>query len=255
MRLLLAIFLGLFSMLTHASNGFYTTLSNQLVQVQKLEVIANNAANANTIGFEEMDVVVQKYDVPESKGRDCAMPVISSTYTIDKEGPLQPTERELDIAIAGSKGYFQVNAPAGPRYTLNGRILISSEGVLINTHGYPFTDIDGAEIIVPLDTNDYEITKDGTIHADNEPIARIGVYDLPKYSLHQEGEGLLRASAAAIPLEDYTIVTGMLRGSNINSTKVMTDLIEAQRAASMTSSLLVEHNQLSRKAIETFKPN
>ena len=65
----------------------------------------------------------------------------------------------------------------------------------------------------------------------------------------KEGNHLYISRVRDILLDEYTIVSGALRGSNVNSAKSMTEMIELQRSASMTNNLLSNVVELEKSVI------
>ena len=233
-----------------ASNAYYITLSNQVARKQELEIITNNAANTNTIGYEEDAIIFDKFDVMQNKKKNNSFVVSRSMYKSGDMGPLKHTNNPMDIAIAGSDQYFKIQTPKGVRYTLSGNIFRNSQSILVNSDGYPFLTVNNGIIQVPDDAIDLRFTSDGTLYADGIAGDRIGIISIPnKFSLVKEGGSLYRGTEGEVPIDDYTVITGALRISNVNAAKVMSQTIETERSFSTTSSLLRELGDLEKQAV------
>jgi len=242
--------LGLFFCYTvSANNSSYIALSNHIAQRTKLEVSANNTANVNTVGYEADGVIFKNIDLKQSSSRSNSFVYADGTYMSEGSGPIKMTHRPLDMAIAGY-GYFKIITSRGERYSLNGAAFLNNEYVLVNTDGLPFASRGGQQITLPADTVDVRISEDATVYADGDEIDIIGIFSFVEPNgLVKEGNNLYISRVRDILLDEYTVVSGALRGSNVNSAKSMTEMIELQRSASMTNNLLSNVAELEKSVI------
>lgn len=139
------------------ANGIWTATSGAITQAQNLDVIANNLANADTLGFKKDTPTFKEYlatverhheaaDIPRGPtkdkdfypldGRDQSYVVVDGTHTSFAQGHLRVTQRELDVAMDGP-GFIEVSTPVGIRYTRQGSLKLGSDGRLLTTDGYP----------------------------------------------------------------------------------------------------------------------
>ncbi|SHH19677.1 flagellar hook-basal body protein [Tepidibacter thalassicus] len=164
--------------------GLYTVTSAMQTNQKKLDVVANNIANANTNGFKK-DVVISEA-FPEK--------LISK---INGKLPSNPNNKgNLDVKRDGEgffvttpKGFFTVDSPMGRSYNRSLKFAVDNQGYLktytrdINkgvdtTTGFYVLDSNGNRIQVP-DKN-IEIDKvNGNILSNGQVIANI-IYNPPK---------------------------------------------------------------------------
>ena len=137
-------------------SNIWVNLSGQIAQQRKVETIANNVANANTVGFKKDQLVFKEHltalekgvdsiDIPRgefspedfyhSQGAENAYVAIEGNYTIFEQGQLIPTQNPLDIALKGN-GFIEVLTPTGVRFTRKGNLSIDREGSLVNDQGF-----------------------------------------------------------------------------------------------------------------------
>ena len=135
----------------------WVPVSAAISQQKKLDVLANNVANANTPGFKKDQLVFKEYltvlekglhdiDLPNkewapedfyrSYGAEHAFVKIDGSFTDHQQGQLTPTGNPLDLAVKG-KGMFEVLGSNGVRYTRKGNFTISKDGVLVTDDGSP----------------------------------------------------------------------------------------------------------------------
>lgn len=139
------------------ATGLWTAVSGAAAQAQQVETIANNLANADTLGFKKDAPVFREYlatlerekgpqDIPQGPikekefypldGRDQAFVIVDGTYTNFKQGNLRVTNSPLDVAMDGP-GFIEVSTPAGIRYTRQGSLKVAMDGRLVTNEGYP----------------------------------------------------------------------------------------------------------------------
>jgi flagellar basal-body rod protein FlgF len=160
--------------------GIYTALSGGIAKAHELELVANNLANAGTVGFKRDEGTFSEYLTelrhPDSveglkrqitaetmlDGRpqgDKSFVEMDGVYTNFQQGHLERTNRSLDMALEG-KGFFEVLTPNGVRYTRQGNFSIDTEGKLVTVNGYPVLSAAGE---VPIEQREDKLTADGKL--------------------------------------------------------------------------------------------
>jgi flagellar basal-body rod protein FlgF len=136
--------------------NIWVPLSGQVAQQRKVETIANNVANANTVGFKKDQLVFKEHltaltkgmddiDIPRNEfspadfyhtqGSENAMVGIDGSFTIFEQGTLIPTNNPLDVGLKG-EGFIEVLTPQGVRFTRKGNFSLNREGELVNDNGF-----------------------------------------------------------------------------------------------------------------------
>jgi flagellar basal-body rod protein FlgG len=238
-----------------------TAATGMAAQQTRSEVIANNLANVNTTGFKRSrahfeDLLYQTVQGATVVGAPDAnsLPAIqvgrgtrlAGVQRVHMQGPMEQTERPLDIAIEG-EGFFQVQMPNGQvGYTRDGSFGVSDTGTLVTSEGY--TVIPG--IKVPEDSTEIAISATGVVTAargSDKSQQEIGRIELARFmnpaGLLAQGENIYLetpASGAAVvgyPSEDGMgrLLQGSLEGSNVEIVQEMVDMITAMRAYEINS--------------------
>lgn len=141
--------------------SLYSGVSGMKSFQTKMDVISNNIANVNTIGFKAgrvnfKDMLSQTSANAQSPGggglgiggvnpQQVGLGVrVGSIDTIMTGGALQPTGRELDLAIENN-GFFIVQGGTGAQYnyTRDGVFFRDSEGNLVNSGGMRLMGTEG----------------------------------------------------------------------------------------------------------------
>ena len=228
-------------------SGYYAACTALVSRTEALDTIANNLANASTVGYRAQHNVFSS--VLAEAGSASSSPIsqamnnfgILSGTTLDQsKGALQKTGNDLDLAIQGS-GYFVVQTPNGPMYTRNGSFQVSSKGQLITSSGDPVIGSNGTITMPP---GEVSISADGTISSQGAVAGKLKfVQFAPGTTLTSAGETYYSAPPKSeIPATDSTVKQGMLESSNVNPVTSMVELITAQRSAEMMQRALSMFN-------------
>ncbi|WP_326536790.1 flagellar basal-body rod protein FlgG [Pseudorhodoferax sp.] len=236
------------------------------VQAQdaKLQAIANNLANVNTVGFKRDRVVFEDlfYTVEQQPGAQMSANRnadggvqlgngvrIVGTQKVFTTGSLQTTGRDLDIAIVGN-GFLQVELPTGETaYTRAGQLGRSLDGQLTNAQGLPIAP----QITIPANATNITIGENGIVSATvgNATVpTELGQLTLTTFvnptGLLALGDNLYQQTlssgepAEGNPGEDGRgkLKQGTLEGSNVQVAEEMVDMIAAQRTYEMNTKVL-----------------
>jgi flagellar basal-body rod protein FlgG len=240
-------------------------ISKTGVQAQdaKLQAIANNLANVNTVGFKRDRVVFEDlhYQVDAQPGAQSADNTVSNgvqlgngtrlvgTQKVFTNGSIQTTSQQLDVAISGN-GFLQVRRPNGDAaFTRAGQLQVDANGTLVNAQGLPLVP----QITVPNNATAITIAENGTVSATVPGQAaptEIGALTLTGFvnpaGLLALGENLFQETAASgTPNEGRPgdgalgkLKQGALEGSNVQVVEEMVDMIAAQRTYEMNTKVL-----------------
>ena len=161
--------------------GLYTGASGMVVQMERLNTIANNLANVNLTGYKR-DTSIEKafpelllrrmnddgvYIFPF--GSIDTAPIVgklgtgveeNEVFTVFTQGALKATGNDFDLALQG-KGFFTVQTDTGERYTRNGTFLLNREGYLVTKNGDLVLGEHGP---IKLKENNFVVDQDGKIY-------------------------------------------------------------------------------------------
>jgi len=214
-------------MFIHNRLGLLESVETLLNQEQRLHQVTNNLANVDTPGFKKETVTFDEmlYQVNRSRQRVGKGLHIN---TVHQQGVVQKTDAPLDLAISGD-GFFQVQTPAGIRYTRAGNFQRNNEGLLITANGYPVLGETGPVI---LNGSKVDVAADGRIFVDGAQTNRLTVVTADPQALKKEGENLFRLAdgAAEEASPNSQILQGHLEKSNVNTVMEMTEMIDLYRA-------------------------
>ena len=123
--------------------SMYSAVSGLKTHQTKMDVIGNNIANVNTVGYKSNSVAFSTLVTKQSSSSLYSPGGVQSKpkQSISAQGLLSATSNSTDVAISGS-GYFVVNQSANPgegdlwAYTRAGSFSVDENGYLKNTGGY-----------------------------------------------------------------------------------------------------------------------
>lgn len=233
-------------------NAGYTTLTRQSGLMHEMRTIANNVANAATTGFRKEGVIFSEYVSRIEDAPSISMASGRVRMTSELQGGVEHTGGTFDLAIEG-EGYFLIETPDGEALTRAGSFLPNALGELVTPEGNRVLDAGGAPIFVPPDGTAIAVARDGTLSADGQPLAQIGLWRAadPADTTRVGGQ-LFALSAPPEPVEDVTLLQGHLEKSNVNPIAEISRMIEVQRAYEMGQSLLEREDERIRGVISTL---
>ncbi|MCP5395384.1 MAG: flagellar basal body rod protein FlgF [Sphingomonadaceae bacterium] len=233
----------------------YTALSGMRASMDQQRVLANNMANARTPGFRaelmQRTPVTLESDQLEVRAQQSAV----VTGARMEAGELMETGQPLDIAVTGD-ALIAVQAPDGSEaYTRRGDLSVSPSGLLVNGAGHPMLGASGP-VTVPL-SGSVSIADDGAVmvtdpaqpDAPPQEIARIKLAGWQGSPIAKGLDNLFRVEGGGIlPVDEAARVKpGFLEQSNVKSTEVLVEMIEAQRLFEMRTKLLSTAKELDEQ--------
>lgn len=231
----------------------YVALTRQAGLAKELHSVANNIANLSTTGYRREGVLfAEVVEALPVEGGAVAMTATRARFTDELQGALVETGGRLDFAIEG-EGYFTVLTPQGERLTRAGAFMRDGEGQIVTADGYPLLDEGGGAILVPFDAEIIGLAADGTLSADGEPVARVGLVRVEDPTrLFREAGVLFRADGGTEPVEDGRVVQGFLEQSNVNPVAEMARMIEVQRAYEYGQKLMDQEDERIRLVVRVL---
>jgi flagellar basal-body rod protein FlgG len=241
--------------------ALWTAATGMEAQQINMDVIANNLANVNSVGFKKSRADFQDvlYQTIKVAGTDAAggaeQPTtiqvglgsrVAAIQKVFSTGDIQQTGNSLDLAIEGS-GFFQVRMPDGElAYTRAGAFKKDGTGRLVTSNGYPLEP----EIVIPENATSIAIGRYGTVEVlldgQSEP-TQVGTITLTRFAnpagLMAQGSNLYTetpttgAPVTGNPGEEGfgSLAQGYLEGSNVSIMEEMVNMIAGQRAYEINS--------------------
>ncbi|MDB2562538.1 flagellar hook-basal body protein [Sulfurimonas sp.] len=246
--------------------GYYNAAAGMVAQFNRLDTIANNLANVNTVGFKEDNNIIGDFMRVFKEARDelphanhtkegaqflnralTKAPQIVEGYTDHSMGTMQSTGNNMDFALSKEGLFFAVKTPQGIRLTRDGSFSIDDSGKLITKQGYEVLPEDyysaGSNISFNTEDSIVEVDKNGKIYTNLPNSVKLG--ESSKLFIAQpdnigllvkEGDNLFKYEGVERiqNMENSGAVRqGFLEKSNVNAVKMMTQMIETNRLVGM----------------------
>jgi flagellar basal-body rod protein FlgF len=238
------------------SYGLYISAEGAHAQARRVETLANNLANADTVGFKrDLAVMQARYSEETQRGLDSPGSQslndlgggvrLGESKTDFSPGAFKHTGNPTDMAIPG-EGFFMVRRPDGDFLTRAGNFMLNSTGRLVTQDNYPVLGDNGAPIDIDPSQGDWRLTDDGSIvqNGTQQNLALVKPGSLG--DLTKMGQNLFKALAPTQQLtpDQRRVHGGFLEQSDVKPTTEMTELIEASRAFEANISMIKNHDQM-----------
>jgi flagellar basal-body rod protein FlgG len=257
-----------------------TATTGMAAQQMNVEVISNNIANMNTVGYKKQRAEFQDllYENIERMGTQSSssgtvVPTgiqigsgvkTGSVYRIMGQGSLTSTGNTYDMAIEG-KGYFQVTMPSGETsYTRAGNFAIDDQGRLATVDGYLIEPA----ISIPANTTDVSVSKTGLVQVTQSGVTgptTVGQLQIATFANEAGLEAIgdnyfLESGSSGAPVVSSPGDTGFgqvlqryIEASNVDAVSEITALITAQRAYEMNSKVITTADEMAQIVSKNLK--
>lgn len=226
-----------------------------------LDIVSNNIANSNTVGFKEKDAnfhELLREDTP-SRGNMLMNGISRGSKTEQgqlnlTQGGFIPGSNDFDLALMG-EGFFGVRTANNElAYTRDGSFRFDAQGTLRTSNG------NRVEINYFLPKNDWPngnpaVSENGQITVGNQVVGEIPVFESNQYEqLLEVGDNLFQLPGNMNPtrMQNPSIKQHYLEASNVDLAGQMTDMIVTQRAYSMNTKVAQSTDEMMQ-IINNFK--
>lgn len=231
------------------NQGTYPLAAAMINQLNRVDTIANNLANANTNGFKQEGLTEGTFNhyltKAQGKGETPTpmntitnnIPKIDGKYISSEKGSMVLTGNELDFALKTPDTFFKVLGDNGDiQYTRDGAFK-NLNGMLVDSRG------------------------NNVLGADNEPIAiednwaeLIAVVQIDYKNLEKVGNNNYTSKDVFgvnfIEGNEGHVVQGSVEKSNVNTVSTMVALIDAHRRFEQAQKAVTTIDTINRSAIE-----
>ena len=235
----------------------FTAYSGMNGSMVRQRVIASNMANAQTIGFRAETLTATPVTLKVGPN---GAPALEARAMTDgevhgasiAEGSLTQTGNPLDVALLGD-AMLSVQAEDGTEaYTRRGDLSVSAGGVLQNGNGRPVIGSAGPISVPP--GSKVTLSVDGSVNvaqADNpgappQVIDRIKLASTSGSKIAKGLDGLFKVQGGGVLPTDpeARLTSGSLEQSNVRTSEVLVQMIEAQRLYDMRTKLVATAKEL-----------
>jgi flagellar basal-body rod protein FlgF len=237
----------------------YLAMSGAKATMQRQDILANNLANASTVGFRAELQAFRAVPV-RGEGASTRVYALESTVGYDGEsGPITSTGRNLDVAMRGNAWMAVQGLDGTEAYTRAGALEMNAEGQLVTAGGLTVMG-DGGPVSAPANS-ELSFAPDGTITAavpGGRPTT-VGKLKMvtPEAPLQRGEDGLFRAADGDLSADPTArLQGGALEGSNVSAVESMVGMISASRQFEHQMKMLqtVERQEQSAQKLLSNSP-
>lgn len=232
------------------ADGIYVSMSGAAARAEQLDAVADNLANAQTVGFKATRPSFETF-LPESGGGELGYTAVVRTGVDLRPGATMVTGLPTDLLPDGG-AFLAVSAGDGAvAYTRNGRLVADGAGRL-SVLGHTVLGIDGQPLIVP-ESSPWSVDGQGTVLANGQEVGRLALFQLSGEVLRR-GEALYAPGPAGqATAVEARVRTGELELSNASPLEAAVQMISAQRHFDTAMQAVQTYRQLDARAAELGK--
>jgi flagellar basal body rod protein FlgG len=233
--------------------GLYLSATGLLTSSYRQDVIANNLANAETIGFKKdvplfrQRLTAAQENLSSARNSNALLEKIGGgalampTAFNSSQGALDPSSNNLDMAIEGN-GYFQVQNGSTTALTRDGRFSINAKGQLAmaGAEGQPVLGTDGQPIALGNSGAPVSINGQGEITQAGKLVGRIALMDVDSPGqLTKQGNNLLSVGdPSTLKPATGVIHSNFLEQANVDPASELAGLMDAQRQLEANANMI-----------------
>ncbi len=221
--------------------GYYVAAGSLKARSFQLEVVANNLANAATVGYKPDQPFFAVFNKAAGSARRLPLSgvlndgvVFGETGVVTEQGNLRATGRSLDVAIEGN-AFLTIQTPAGIRVTRDGRLQMGQGGQLQAMDGSMVLGKNGQPIVVDPKNGVVSISADGSVQQKEQTLGQLDLKAFEKPGALKRS-GALRfdpTGATEAPVKG-TIAQGHLEQSAVDTASTMVEMIRLNRLFEMS---------------------
>lgn len=259
--------------------GLYTGYTGMVNEQKRMDVVANNLANAATTGYKKEGMVNQSFNhelaikikdtstgrLPQRIGAISLGVKVGETYTNWDQGSYQLTDNPADLAISGN-GFFAISftgkdGATSIKYTRDGAFTVDNQGYfrtsdgdyLLDQNGAMNSDNNLANFVRVNPNQEFSINQQGYIFQNEQIVGQIGVVDVADYNyISKYGENLYDlVEGGQIVASDASIEQGCLEASNVNVIDEMVQMITVARAYEAGQKVIQTEDSTLDKAVNS----
>lgn len=243
--------------------ALYAAVSGGTLESLRLDIVSNNLANVNTVGFkgsrlvsrqqEFADTLVAKMsnDTQAARKHHLMIPGVESvrTETDFSGGAVNFTGNPLHVALRTENAFFVVEGQGGePAYTRAGNFLRNAEGDLILPDGSRALGQGGP---ISLPEGPAQITSNGSVMVNGQSVGQLQVVSFEDLNALKREEGVrfsVQEGAEPQP-SNVEVVPQSVEMPNINAVSAMVEMIRASQGFEAYTKTIKTIDELTEKSL------
>ncbi|MDA1017643.1 MAG: flagellar hook-basal body protein [Planctomycetota bacterium] len=248
--------------------GLHLSTQGAQNQLTRLDVLANNLANASTNGFKRDFAVFQAHqsydrtyggqEKPPGNLNESTGGTSTATVRTDfSTGAATQTGSPFDLAIQGD-GFLRVSDGQAEFLTRNGRLTVNADGELVQQDtGHRVLSSSGTSLEIPDNAGEIEISTAGGLYQliDGERVL-LGQFDVVRPTsvdaLEKRPDGLFTFQGSLqSAVETSTLRQGFVEASGVKPIEELMDLIEASRVVETNVNMMKMQDEMLGQLLQS----
>jgi len=253
--------------------GLYTSALGMTTQMQRMDVVSNNIANVNTVGFKRDAVAAQEFshrlsvrinDPTQANSVFRLMlnngigflnqgVFIDEVFTDFRSGGIRETAGPLDVALTDT-GFFAIttinnDGSETEVFSRDGSFTMGADGTLLDMAGGRVQGQGGGDIVLPVGI--ITIDETGQIFVNNEYVDTLRMVNFSNLESLRKTRGSYWIATPESEQIDFTgsVMQGFLENSNVNAVTEMVELVALSRAYEANSRMVQIHDETLGRAV------
>lgn len=243
--------------------GIYSASSGGLYNTRLLQIVGNNLANANTVGFKAQRLVSREQEFADTligltspnvyrakEDHNNTPGVVDiKTLTDFTPGPVEMTGNPLNVALRKQNEFFVVSTQNGERLTRAGNFTLDQNGSLVTQDGQQVIGEGGPITLTPGKT---QITSSGAVMVNGEQVGKLRIASVEDFSTLEREEGtrfLIKGGGQSTSVTDPDLVPEAVEMPNLNIVDSMVAMISAHKSFEAYTKSVQTINDLNDRAI------
>ena len=231
--------------------GVYAIVSGAIGQERRLDIVAKNLANAQSVGYKREKILFKTLLAkstasfqPKSQA-DKVFTRPTGTFLDWNGGAQRLTGHATDFALEG-EGFFVVKTPRGPEYTRSGNFKVTPALQLATLDGMPVLGQSGPIQIPP---GKLVVNREGEVTVDGATIDTLKVVKLKDIgSSTRVGERYINKGPVE-PAPSTSIQQGSLEESNVNAIEEFVGLVDISRQYEAAQKVIQSMDDATKQAV------
>ena len=231
--------------------GVYAIVSGAIGQERRLDIVAKNLANSQTVGYKR-EKILFKTLLANSAGSSQMKSQADKVFTrptgtfLDWNGGAQRlTGHATDFALEG-EGFFVVKTPRGPEYTRSGNFKVTPAGQLATLDGMSVLGQSGPVQIPP---GKLLVNREGEVTVDGATIDTLKVVKLKDLAASTRVGERYISKGPVEPSPSTSIVQGSLEESNVNAIEEFVGLVDLSRQYEAAQKVIQAMDDATKQAV------
>jgi flagellar basal-body rod protein FlgF len=244
--------------------GVFVAASGGLYSSTKLDVVANNLANVNTVGFKAERLVGKQQEFQDTlaslsnknlpyKNDFEKLPGVVQMHTVTdfSPGQISTTGNPLDMALEKANHFFVVQGKNGDELTRAGNFKVDAQGRLVTADGYPVSG-EGGPLTIPPGV--ISVAQNGVIAVSGQNVGKVKTVEVTDLTqLERVGGTRFKSNGAAPADVDPKIVTRSLEMANVTAVESMVELMGTQRGFDAYTKTARTIDELNERALRNAR--